>query len=197
MNIEEIYDKPGCQWTKKEQKYVCQYLETKRRQELLLNTLHWLGCIAIYEDAEDILHEFYEKSLDSVIKSYDPDKGKRFWGYLFTCLQRFCRRERKKIKIRTDVIGPIAPDIIININDNAYNRLVSRSEVRTIEQCLGKLSLHFFEVIEMHCFHDKSIAEIAKKVGISESNVKVRLFRARQKLGVLLNENGISMDNHI
>lgn len=60
-----------------------------------------------------------------------------------------------------------------------------------IRACLDKLSLEHREVIDLVYYHEASVEEAARIVGIPENTVKTRLFHARKKLGELLKATGI------
>jgi RNA polymerase sigma-70 factor (ECF subfamily) len=51
-----------------------------------------------------------------------------------------------------------------------------------VESMVGKLSQELREVVVLHYFEDYGVSEISKMLSIGESLVKVRLFRARQKM---------------
>jgi RNA polymerase sigma-70 factor, ECF subfamily len=60
-----------------------------------------------------------------------------------------------------------------------------------LRQCLGALSPEHREVIDLVYYHDKSVEEVAKIVGIPQNTVKTRMFYARKKLGELCKAAGI------
>ena len=60
-----------------------------------------------------------------------------------------------------------------------------------IRACLSKLSREHAEVIDLVYYHESSVEEVARIVGIPENTVKTRLFHARKKLGELLKAAGI------
>lgn len=60
-----------------------------------------------------------------------------------------------------------------------------------IRACLDKLSLEHREVVDLVYYHEASVEEVARVVGIPENTVKTRLFHARKKLGELLKAAGI------
>ena len=63
-----------------------------------------------------------------------------------------------------------------------------RSEV--IRKCLSKLSAVQREVIDLVYYHEKSVAEVARIVGVPANTVKTRMFHARQRIGALLHAAG-------
>jgi RNA polymerase sigma-70 factor (ECF subfamily) len=60
-----------------------------------------------------------------------------------------------------------------------------------LRQCLASLSREQREVIDLVYYHEKSVEEAARIVGIPENTVKTRMFYARKKLGELCRMAGI------
>lgn len=63
-------------------------------------------------------------------------------------------------------------------------------QLQRLEQALEMLREDDRAIVTLHYRHCCGVAEIAKIVGLSASNVKVRLHRARKKLQDLMNING-------
>ena len=57
--------------------------------------------------------------------------------------------------------------------------------------CLAALSPEHREIIDLVYYHEKSVEETARIVGIPENTVKTRMFYARKKLGELCRVAGI------
>ena len=68
-----------------------------------------------------------------------------------------------------------------------------RNEDRStvVQACLSQLSAPHREVIDLVYYHEKSVDEVARIVGIPESTVKTRMFYARKHMGKLLASAGI------
>jgi len=60
-----------------------------------------------------------------------------------------------------------------------------------LRKCLGSLSPEHREIIDLVYYHEKSVEEVARIVGIPENTVKTRMFYARKKLGELCKVAGI------
>jgi RNA polymerase sigma-70 factor (ECF subfamily) len=60
-----------------------------------------------------------------------------------------------------------------------------------LRRCLTKLSPNHREIIDLVYYHERSIAEVAKIVGIPGNTVKTRMFSARRRLARLLKAAGI------
>jgi RNA polymerase sigma-70 factor, ECF subfamily len=59
-----------------------------------------------------------------------------------------------------------------------------------LRKCLQRLSQEHREVIDLVYYHEKSVEEVAKIIGIPEATVKTRMFYARKKLSELLKASG-------
>src|SRR6201988_3089993 len=60
-----------------------------------------------------------------------------------------------------------------------------------LRQCMTKLSAEHREIIDLVSYHEKSVEEVAKIVGVPENTVKTRMFYARKRLGELLKAAGV------
>jgi RNA polymerase sigma-70 factor (ECF subfamily) len=70
---------------------------------------------------------------------------------------------------------------------------IVRNEDRSavVQTCLSQLSAPHREVIDLVYYHEKSVDEVARIVGIPASTVKTRMFYARKHMGKLLAAAGI------
>lgn len=57
--------------------------------------------------------------------------------------------------------------------------------------CMKRLSPEHSEIIDLVYYHEKTIKEVSEIVGIPANTVKTRMFHARKKLSVLLQEAGV------
>ncbi len=73
------------------------------------------------------------------------------------------------------------------------SELLRNESAKIVREALAKLSFKLRTVIVLREYGDLSYQEIAKVVGISESNVKVRVFRAREQLRKYLNEEEVDV----
>src|SRR5262247_885964 len=61
-----------------------------------------------------------------------------------------------------------------------------------VQKCLRQLSPAHREVIDLVYYHEKSVDEVAKIVGVPAATVKTRMFYARSKMADLLKQSGVS-----
>ena len=64
--------------------------------------------------------------------------------------------------------------------------LEKKSTTELMRTCLAKLSPEHREVIDLVYYHEKSVREVARIIGIPEPTVKTRMFYARKKLAELV-----------
>ena len=92
------------------------------------------------------------------------------------------RRSGQQLDVETLEIEDPAddPDVLINKSD--------RSEA--IPRCLTQLSPVQREVIDLVYYHEKSVGDVAKIVGVPASTVKTRMFYARRRMQEILRPPG-------
>ena len=71
-------------------------------------------------------------------------------------------------------------------SDDPEVALDKKDKSAAIRKCLEKLSAEHREIIDLVYYHEKSVEEVAKIVGIPENTVKTRMFYARKKLAELV-----------
>ena len=85
--------------------------------------------------------------------------------------------------------------MVATIEDTADNpeTVVGTKDRNTIVQkCLTQLSPAHREVIDLVYYHEKSVDEVARIVGVPPATVKTRMFYARNKMADLLKQAGVS-----
>lgn len=73
----------------------------------------------------------------------------------------------------------------------AFNRKEVGDILRT---CLAELSPVHRQALDLFYYHDCSVAEVSRRIGIPKATVKTRLFYARKHLAEVLARMGISSD---
>ena len=192
-NVEAIFSRPGHCWNKAELEHVAEWLLRDRQYSCLLGLAAFKLCKeATLQDVEDVLGDLFANFL-SIARSYDPTKENAhlFWGYLRICLSRLCYKRSRLIWKRSEIV-------VIRKSENANSEL-SEIEVvderpgpdeileykehrETLRMCLESLPAIYRTVFILREIDNLSTAEAADKLGISVSNVKVRLHRAWQLL---------------
>ncbi len=84
-----------------------------------------------------------------------------------------------------------AAEAIEDPADDPEVALKKKDKSAAIRKCLEKLSAEHREIVDLVYYHEKSVEEVAKIVGIPENTVKTRMFYARKRLAELLKAAGI------
>ena len=83
---------------------------------------------------------------------------------------------------------------IEDLADNPEVTLEKKDRSAVIRKCLMGLSAEHREIIDLVYYHEKSVEEVAKIVGIPENTVKTRMFYARKKPEEMLKVAGLEQE---
>ena len=143
-----------------------------------------------HEDAEEV-------SMDSFLKAYqkiDSFKGdSKFSTWLYTIVYRESITRVRKKRIDTADIDDFVKDNYSEDQDFPQLEAMKEKEQKVyVRQAVDRLPENDALIITLFYLNENSIEEIQQITDLSESNVKVKLFRARKKLKTelagLLNE---------
>jgi RNA polymerase sigma-70 factor (ECF subfamily) len=96
-------------------------------------------------------------------------------------------RRRSEAQLDTDMAATI-----VDPSDNAETLLDREDRSKIMRKCLTQLSPAHREIIDLVYYHEKSVDEVARIVGVPKSTVKTRMFYARSHLAKLLMRAGIT-----
>jgi len=132
------------------------------------------------EDAEEVAQ-------DSFLKAYqklDAFKGKsKFSTWLYTIAYRNALTKVRKKKLETTDIDSYVLDNHSDDHDFPQLEAIKNGEQQKyVKKAIDNLGETDCLLITLFYLHDNSIEEIQEITDMNQSNVKVRLFRARKKL---------------
>ncbi len=131
------------------------------------------------EDVEDLAQDVFLK-LFARIEQVRPDEN--FSGWLARVTVNTCYDELRKMRRRKAAMETYGPEAfsersVAQPETDGYGK--ARMALQGLDPKL-RIPLILKEVEEL------SVEEIARKLGLNQPNVKVRLFRARKKLAAIL-----------
>ena len=134
------------------------------------------------EDVEDLAQDVFVK-IFARIDQVRPDEN--FPGWLQrvainTCYDELRKTRRRRLTLETFGRPEVAEPVVTPKEPEDFGKI--RSALQALDVKL-RVPLILKEVEEM------SVEEIARTMGISQTNVKVRLFRARKKLAASLGDS--------
>jgi RNA polymerase sigma factor (sigma-70 family) len=136
------------------------------------------------EEAEEVSQDTFVKVYNSLNK-FKGDSKFSTWIYKIaynTCLDRLKKNKKEENTISIDEFS----DHLVKTLDNALSALEEKERKQTIQNCLNLLSREENFLLTLYYFDDQNLDEIAKIMDINSNNVKVKLFRSRKKLAVIL-----------
>ncbi len=139
------------------------------------------------EDAEEIAQDSFIKVYRS-LKSFKGKSSFSTWLYriVYNTSMTFVRKNKLDILRLEDF--PV--DSVDFIRGNAMEDEVEIEYMRVLlSYAMQKLDHEDRAIITMHYYQDLSHSKICSITGISRSNIKVRLFRARKKMQEILEKN--------
>ncbi|WP_166921529.1 RNA polymerase sigma factor [Flavobacterium poyangense] len=136
------------------------------------------------EEAEEVAQDTFIKIYSSLSK-FKGDSKFSTWIYKIaynTCLDRLKKNKKEENNISIDEFSAH----LIKTMDNALSTLEEKEKRQTIQNCLNLLPSEDNFLLTLFYFDDQNLDEIGKIMNISTNNAKVKLFRSRQKLAVIL-----------
>jgi RNA polymerase sigma-70 factor (ECF subfamily) len=136
------------------------------------------------EEAEEVAQDTFIK----VFKSLDKFKGdSKFSTWIYrvaynTCLDRIKKNKKHLNDVAIDEFTFNKLDTI----DNALDNIIKEEKRTLIKSCINKLPEDSSALLTLFYFEELSLDEISKIINVEANTVKVKLFRARKKLAVIL-----------
>jgi RNA polymerase sigma factor (sigma-70 family) len=141
------------------------------------------------EEAEEVAQDIFVKAFRSLADFRGQSK---FSTWLYTIVNTSCISQLRKKKEKL-VFKEHEDLAYLSENNSSFNHTVhlaeSRSEKKFIDSAIAGLPEMDCQVITLYYQHEQSMEEIGTILGLTVNNVKIRLFRARQKLKVILSRD--------
>lgn len=140
--------------------------------------------------AEDICQEAFIRFYDKDI-TFPSMEDAKFWLIRVTknlAINQIKRKARETASIERIKKAPV----LTGYRDGAAELILNESQ-SAVRKAIAQLPEIYRTVIVLREFGDLDYKSIAKVLEISESNVKVRVHRARKELEVLLNREEVDV----
>lgn len=139
------------------------------------------------EEAEEVAQDAFVK----VYKSLDKFKGdSKFSTWIYKVTYNTCLDNIKKNKkyINNVTIDDFTFNKLETI-DNALEGMIKAEKSEVIKQSINKLPTEDSYILTLYYFEELSLEEMTKIIAASSNTIKVKLFRARKKLAVILEKH--------
>jgi RNA polymerase sigma-70 factor (ECF subfamily) len=159
-----------------------------------------------WESAEDVVQDAFGKVLEKRLQ-FPSDEDARYWlirvvknGAInwskrklreFKAYEHWWKAETTQAKSSSSAASNgEEQNQDAGTEQSAEHELLMKESAEEVREALAKLPENLRVVLILKEYEGMNYKEIAKVLGISEGNVKVRAFRARQALLSLLSEGG-------
>ncbi|GAA4316187.1 RNA polymerase sigma factor [Pontixanthobacter gangjinensis] len=140
--------------------------------------------LKVREEAEEIAQDSFIKAYDS-LNSFRGDSKFSTWLYRIV-YHKSLDRLKKNNRQRTYEINEEITDESLDHIENGLEYLLSEERSRLIKKCIDSLPEEDAAIISLFYFEEQTVKEVAKVTGLSEDNIKIKLYRSRKKLFSLL-----------
>jgi RNA polymerase sigma factor (sigma-70 family) len=138
------------------------------------------------EEAEEVTQDTFLKAYHALANFKNESK---FSTWLFRIAYNTAISRTRKRVITTSIIDDF---VIENVSENSVQENLEQIEenerILLLKNTIDKLQADEQLLINLFYFHKQSIEEICQITELSESNVKVKLYRIRKKIYSLMND---------
>jgi len=131
-----------------------------------------------HEDAEDIVQDTLMKVWN---KRDDWDQIDNIEAYALTITRHLALDKLKRADSRVTSIDATEVSESAQVN-NPYNRIIDSDRLQLVKKLMDELPEKQRSCMQLRDFEGKTYREIAAIMSISEEQVKVNIFRARQSV---------------
>ena len=137
-----------------------------------------------HEDAEEVAQDSFLKAYEKL----DSFKGdSKFSTWLYTIVYRNSITKIRKKKVATSDIDDYVMDNYSEGSESPQiDAIKSEEQKKYVKEAIDRLPEKDASLVTLFYMNDSSIEEIEKITGLTQSNIKVKLFRARKKLNTEL-----------
>ncbi|MEO1054610.1 MAG: sigma-70 family RNA polymerase sigma factor [Bacteroidota bacterium] len=135
------------------------------------------------EDAEEVSQDAFVKAFKSIAKF---KREAAFSTWLYRIVYNTALSKIKKKQLDSTSIEERHEEISASDTIQSFQQLVKKDQRKYIHHALNRLSEEEATLINLHYINGKAMEEVGKITGLSHSNVRVKIFRARKKLHVYL-----------
>ena len=138
------------------------------------------------EEAEEVSQDTFLKIYKSLNK-FNGESKLSTWIYKVafnTCLDRLKKNKRLQPFAGLDEFTEPEALSLMNVLDS----IEDKERKQMIQDCMHLLPGEDSFLLMLYYFEEQSLEEIAKIIGITPNNVKIRLYRSRKKLASLLKD---------
>lgn len=130
------------------------------------------------EEAEEAAHDAFMKALKS-LDSYRNEA--KFTTWLYRIVVNTALSHKRKVKVQHEDITQVTHQSCLSESDEPS--IVAEQRTKYINLAMAMLDEIEASIVSLFYFKEFSIEEISSIVDLDKNNIKIKLFRARKKMG--------------
>jgi RNA polymerase sigma-70 factor (ECF subfamily) len=146
-----------------------------------------LKILSVPEDAEEAAQDAFVKAYQS-LKDFKGESKFSTWLYTIVYHLSVSRLRKKQLKT-VSIHDEHFRTFDVGDTDHFLSRITNDEQSAMVRSAIEKLSGEEQALVTLYYLNESSVKEISGITGDTESNVKVKLFRVRKRLGELLTHN--------
>lgn len=131
------------------------------------------------DEAQDIIQESFIKAFQQ-LESYEGRA--KFSTWLYTIVYRTALNQSKRNRGNNSSFFDEMEEAIPDFTTSQHQQMEEKEQQEIIKKAIGKLPRTEALLVTLFYINENSIKEIKQITGLSLSNIKIKLFRARKKL---------------
>jgi len=145
------------------------------------------------DDAEDLTMEAFGKAFSNLEK-YSPEYAFSTWLFKIAannCIDYLRKKNNMPKCVDEDLFAMEVKlgDINGGLPQTPEEAIIEKQKVVTLRLAVDQLRPKYKELVELRFFQELSYEEIANKLGITIGNVKIQIFRAKEMLAGIMQNN--------
>jgi RNA polymerase sigma-70 factor, ECF subfamily len=137
------------------------------------------------EDAGELAQETFVRAFTKLIK-YQPEQW--FFSWLYTISLNVVKNHLRRQSLWGKLVAGGVSAAIHDQSSNQEKDLLVKEEQQQLQDALLKLPHDQRAALVLRYYEDQSFADIAQICGLPENTIKMRVYRALEKLRVVMGE---------
>lgn len=138
------------------------------------------------EDAEDVVQDSFIKAYQS-LGTFRQEAKFSTWFYKIVVNTALTKVKRKRNFTTSETHEEISEIAIGNI-ESAYQKLAQTDQQNYVNRALDMLNQEDSLLLTLYYLNENSLEEIQEITGIIKENIKMKLYRARKKMYIVLSK---------
>lgn len=130
------------------------------------------------EATQDVFVKCYKK-----LDSFKEESSLKTWIYrvAYRTAIDYVRKSKKRSTAHLEVA-----EKVVEMEENQEEKMIVKEKTTKLRKAIDRLAPEDATLLELYYFEEKNIKEVASITGMSTSNIKTKLFRARKSLRTIL-----------